>query len=85
MKLNWTIPGAVAFPPIVLPVTPANPLGAWRTYEKNPPHYGIMGTYSTPAPILAVGYVTQNRVTATPYNPAGVYKAFNDMASKGGS
>jgi len=83
MKLNWTIPGAVSFPCIVLPVTAANPFGAWRTYEKNPPHYGVRGTISVPGPILAIGYTTTANVKMTPNNPMGVYKSFKDMVNGG--
>jgi len=83
MKLLWTIPGMVVFPPIVLPATAANPLGAWRTFEKNPPHYGILAAASTPGPILAIGTNTRLNYNRTPSNPMGVYQSFNQLATIG--
>ena len=83
MKTNITGLNAIVFTPVVLPTTAANPLGAWRTAERTPPHYGVKGTYSVPGKVLAIGTATQLRYGQRINNPQSVYRSFEKMAKEG--
>lgn len=70
-----TNPGTLVFTPVTVPQVTLTGDEAWRTDQRRPPQYGILGVASLPLPATLVGISTLQRFKLMqPVNTRAAYK-----------